>query len=128
MLTLLDGPLGTELDARGVSVALPLWSAGAIDSAPEVIAAIHREYAAGGATVHTANTFRTKRRAAGEEVFPLEFPKGVLLCKGPCDTGGSRTRKSILTSADCSAGIGSGSATASVTPRVVGGFGSEATG
>ena len=67
MITLLDGPLGTELAARGVSTQLPLWSAAAIDTAPEIIAQIHRDYAEAGATVHTANTFRTKRRTAGED-------------------------------------------------------------
>lgn len=61
-ITLLDGPMGTELSARGVSTETALWSAAAIDSAPQVIAAIHRDYAEAGATVHTANTFRTKRR------------------------------------------------------------------
>jgi S-methylmethionine-dependent homocysteine/selenocysteine methylase len=34
--------------------------------APDVVAAIHRDYAAAGAVVHTANTFRTTRRALGE--------------------------------------------------------------
>jgi len=66
MVTILDGPMGTELIARGVSIPEPLWSARAIETAPEVIAAIHRDYAAAGATVHTTNTFRTKRRSAGE--------------------------------------------------------------
>jgi S-methylmethionine-dependent homocysteine/selenocysteine methylase len=42
-----------------------MWSAAAIDSAPDRIEAIHREYARAGATVHTANTFRTTRRASG---------------------------------------------------------------
>jgi S-methylmethionine-dependent homocysteine/selenocysteine methylase len=65
-VVILDGPMGTELDARGVRTTLPLWSAHALDSAPEVVAAIHRDYAAAGATVHTANTFRTKRRTMGE--------------------------------------------------------------
>ena len=65
MITILDGPIGTELDARGVATTLPLWSASAIDEAPEVISAIHRDYAEAGATVHTANTFRTKRRTVG---------------------------------------------------------------
>ncbi len=59
MVTLLDGPVGTELARRGVPTPLPLWSAAAIRGAPEVLAAIHRDYAAAGATVHTANTFRT---------------------------------------------------------------------
>lgn len=61
-VVLLDGPLGTELERRGIETPAPGWSAYAIDCAPEIIAAIHRDYAAAGATVHTANTFRTKRR------------------------------------------------------------------
>ena len=64
---ILDGPVGTELWGRGVSTAGALWSGSAIDRAPEVLAAIHRDYAAAGATVHTAATFRTKRRSAGGE-------------------------------------------------------------
>lgn len=67
MITLLDGPLGTELNARGVATDLPLWSAAAIDKAADVIADIHRDYAAAGATIHTANTFRTKRRTVGDD-------------------------------------------------------------
>ncbi|MEM1067572.1 MAG: homocysteine S-methyltransferase family protein [Planctomycetota bacterium] len=66
MVTILDGPLGTELNRRGVSTDLPLWSAGAIESDPETVEAIHREYADAGATIHTANTFRTKRRTLGD--------------------------------------------------------------
>jgi S-methylmethionine-dependent homocysteine/selenocysteine methylase len=54
--------MGTELERRGIATPPPGWSAYAIDRAPDVIAAIHRDYAAAGATVHTANTFRTKRR------------------------------------------------------------------
>jgi S-methylmethionine-dependent homocysteine/selenocysteine methylase len=65
-LLLLDGPVGTELAARGYRTELPLWSAGAIERAPEVLASIHRDYASAGATVHTANTFRTKARQAGD--------------------------------------------------------------
>lgn len=65
-VVLLDGPMGTELARRGVSTKLPRWSASALVDAPEVVAAIHRDYAAAGATVHTANTFRTTARAMGE--------------------------------------------------------------
>ena len=32
----------------------------ALEGEPEVVAAIHRDYAAAGATVHTTNTFRTR--------------------------------------------------------------------
>ncbi len=54
--------MGTELLARGVSTPLPGWSAHALESAPDVIRAIHGDYAAAGAIVHTANTFRTRKR------------------------------------------------------------------
>ncbi len=39
----------------------------AIDQSPETISAIHRDYLEAGATVHTANTFRTKRRTVGDQ-------------------------------------------------------------
>src|SRR5579883_1481352 len=65
-LIVLDGPLGTELARRGVATPAPAWSAHALDVAPEVVAAIHRDYVAAGATVHTTNTFRTKRRSVGD--------------------------------------------------------------
>jgi S-methylmethionine-dependent homocysteine/selenocysteine methylase len=58
----LDGATGTELERRHVSTSLPLWSAHALVHAPEVVAAIHADYAAAGADILTANTFRTQRR------------------------------------------------------------------
>lgn len=64
-IQILDGPMGTELDRRGVPTPLPLWSAGANESAGEIVRAIHRDYARAGATLHTTNTFRTKRRTVG---------------------------------------------------------------
>lgn len=65
---LLDGPTGTELQRRGVDTDTPLWSATALRRHPEVLEAIHHDYAAAGAELHTANTFRTNPstlRAAG---------------------------------------------------------------
>jgi len=64
-ITILDGPMGTELAARGVPTPAPEWSAWALLHQPEVVAEIHAGYAAAGATVHTANTFRTKQRSLG---------------------------------------------------------------
>jgi S-methylmethionine-dependent homocysteine/selenocysteine methylase len=58
--------MGTELGRHGVALPSPQWSAFALEAAPETVALIHREYAAAGATVHTANTFRTKRRSVGD--------------------------------------------------------------
>lgn len=64
-MTLLDGAMGTELEARGIDTSGPAWSARALFTAPEEVAELHRAYARAGATVHTANTFRTTPRAFG---------------------------------------------------------------
>ncbi|MFT5686160.1 MAG: S-methylmethionine-dependent homocysteine/selenocysteine methylase [Myxococcota bacterium] len=66
-ITILDGPLGTALSDLGVPTPAPLWSAAALTTHPGVIADIHRAHVRAGATVHTANTFRTTRRAAGAD-------------------------------------------------------------
>jgi S-methylmethionine-dependent homocysteine/selenocysteine methylase len=73
---LLDGALGTELEARGFATPLPLWSARALLERPSLVAAIHREHAEAGAELLTANTFRTQRRTllrggAGERAAEL---------------------------------------------------------
>ncbi len=62
-MIVLDGAMGSELERRGVSTALPLWSAAALDAAPEMVERIHSEYLAAGAQVITTNTFRTNIRA-----------------------------------------------------------------
>jgi S-methylmethionine-dependent homocysteine/selenocysteine methylase len=59
---LLDGAVGSELDRRGVDVSLPLWSARALLEAPSELLTVHREYAAAGADILTADTFRVQRR------------------------------------------------------------------
>jgi S-methylmethionine-dependent homocysteine/selenocysteine methylase len=58
----LDGATGTELERRGIPADLPLWSAAALDGAPDVVTAIHREYIEAGADIIAANTFRTNVR------------------------------------------------------------------
>ncbi|MGH7680972.1 MAG: homocysteine S-methyltransferase family protein, partial [Candidatus Eiseniibacteriota bacterium] len=62
-IVLLDGALGTELERRGVSTRLPLWSAHAVWDAPDRVREIHEEYARAGADILTAATFRTTPRA-----------------------------------------------------------------
>jgi S-methylmethionine-dependent homocysteine/selenocysteine methylase len=59
---ILDGATGTELERRGVATRLPLWSARALDSDPELVRQIHADYVASGVDAITANTFRTQRR------------------------------------------------------------------
>ncbi len=58
----LDGATGTELERRGVRTSLPLWSAAALIDRPELVGAIHADYAAAGADILVANTFRTNPR------------------------------------------------------------------
>ncbi len=59
---LLDGALGTELERRGLSAALPLWSTHALLRDPATVERVHADYVAAGAEMLTANTFRTQRR------------------------------------------------------------------
>lgn len=40
---ILDGAMGTELDARGVPTPAALWGVQALLGAPAVVVAIHRE-------------------------------------------------------------------------------------
>ncbi len=79
-ITVLDGPVGTELAARGVPTPLPGWSVHAIRNHPEVLAAIHRDHALAGATVHTANTFRTRPATAGPAWRTLAV-QAVRICR-----------------------------------------------
>lgn len=62
---ILDGAIGTELIARGVPLDGPDWSARAITRAPQTLARVHADYARAGATLHTANTFRTQPHVLG---------------------------------------------------------------
>ena len=67
---LLDAAMGTDLDRRGVTTTLPLWSAVGLLDAPGTVLRIHVENLAAGADVVTTNTFRTTGRtlrAAGRD-------------------------------------------------------------
>ena len=99
MITTLDGPMGTELAARGVPTPLPAWSAGALDSHPDVVADIHRAYAAAGATVHTTNTFRTQRRLFPERWAELAH-RAVRLTRDAVPAG-HRVAGSLAPLEDC---------------------------
>ncbi len=71
----LDGATGTELERRGIPAALPLWSAAALDSAPNVVTAIHREYIEAGADIIAANTFRTNVRTLARAGRTADGPR-----------------------------------------------------
>ncbi len=60
-ITLLDGGMGQELIHRAGGVATPLWSTQALLDDPDMVAAVHEDYAAAGATVATTNTYALHR-------------------------------------------------------------------
>jgi S-methylmethionine-dependent homocysteine/selenocysteine methylase len=99
VITVLDGPMGTELGARGVPTPPPTWSAAALRHAPDVVRAIHHDYVTAGAVVHTANTFRTSRRAAGER-WGVWTDEAVRLARAAA-LAGHRVAGSIAPLEDC---------------------------
>lgn len=58
-LTILDGGMGGELIARGITSGNGLWSAQALVEQPETVAAVHRDYIEAGARVIITNTYST---------------------------------------------------------------------
>lgn len=69
---ILDGATATELQRRGLEVKAPAWTNAALldEDGRAALLGIHRDYAAAGADILTANTFRLNRRslrAAGLE-------------------------------------------------------------
>ncbi len=99
MITLLDGPVGSLLPRWGVATDGPAWSAEALTVAPEVVGQIHKAYAAAGARVHTANTFRTKERQVGAAWQRLTR-KAVEIARGAVPLH-HRVAGSIAPLADC---------------------------
>ena len=99
MPLLLDGPMGTELARRGVDTSGDAWSASALATAPEIVGAIHRDYAAAGADIHTANTFRTTPRAAGPQWETL-LRTAVRIARENTPTS-ARVAGSLAPLADC---------------------------
>lgn len=99
-ITILDGPMGTELAARGVATPPPLWSAQALRDAPHLVAQIHRDYAQAGADVLTTNTFRTQPRLLPDDWARLARLAVELAQQAACATG-ARVAGSIAPVEDC---------------------------
>jgi S-methylmethionine-dependent homocysteine/selenocysteine methylase len=95
---LLDGPMGSELTRRGLDLPAPAWSAVALDAALDAVAAVHRAYVDAGATVHTANTFRTRRRSVGPRWEELAR-RAVRIARG--SVGALRVAGSLGPLEDC---------------------------
>jgi len=102
-ITLLDGPLGSELERRGLPLPAPAWSARAVFERPDLVSAIHADYAAAGADVHTAATFRTTPRALRGTPWEGRWEEGlqraVALCREAAGRG--RVAGSLAPLEDC---------------------------
>lgn len=100
-MIVLDGPVGTELSARGVATPAPAWSSAALgDAASErVLAAIHADYAAAGAVVHTACTFRAQPRV-WPEGWRERLGRAVAIARAAVPTG-HRVAGSLAPIEDC---------------------------
>jgi S-methylmethionine-dependent homocysteine/selenocysteine methylase len=98
-LTLLDGPMGSELTRRGADTSLPLWSARALRDAPDLVRAIHEDYARLGVDVHRANTFRARRRTAGDAWEALA--REAVRCARAAALPGQRVAGSLGPLEDC---------------------------
>jgi S-methylmethionine-dependent homocysteine/selenocysteine methylase len=101
-MIVLDGPMGTELAARGVATPPSSWSAEAITTAPDVVRAIHAEYAENGAEVHRANTFRVQKRIFGEALEETAAQAVILAREGILRTRrAGRVAGSVAPVRDC---------------------------
>ena len=102
---MLSGAFGTELQRRGVSTPLPLWSAQALFDGPETVGHVHADYVAAGADVLTANTFRADRRTlskAGRRTRARDLVKAaVRLAREAAGEAGVAVAGSIGPLEDC---------------------------
>lgn len=70
-ITLLDGGMGQELVHRAGDQPTPLWSTQVMVDHPGMVAGVHRDFAAAGATVATTNTYAIHRdRLVGTPLAP----------------------------------------------------------
>lgn len=82
-IVLMNGGTGSEITARGVKTTLPLWSAQALFTHPDVVKQIHRDYIDAGAQIVVTNTFRTTKRTFKKAgLTDYQAKKAVMLaCK-----------------------------------------------
>ena len=90
-MILLDGPMGSELSRRGLDTTGALWSARALIEVPDIVREVHASYARAGATHHRTNTFRARRRTAGDEWERLARLAVRLAVAGSAEGGTART-------------------------------------
>ncbi|WP_411889045.1 homocysteine S-methyltransferase family protein [Yoonia sp. SDW83-1] len=87
-ITLMDGGMGQELIHRAGDAPTPLWSTQVMVDHPGMVADVHRDYVAAGASVHVTNTYAIHRdRLAGsglEEQFAALHMAAVAETRTAC--------------------------------------------
>lgn len=74
----LDGGLGTELEARGADLRDPLWSARALLDAPDLIRAVHASYFEAGADVAISASFQASFEGFAARGLDADASEGLL--------------------------------------------------
>jgi|FEC22Drversion2_1045045.scaffolds.fasta_scaffold00458_26 S-methylmethionine-dependent homocysteine/selenocysteine methylase len=64
---LLDGGTGRELLRRGVPILTEIWSATALDLAPDIVRQVHEDFITAGADIITTNTYGIARERMAHE-------------------------------------------------------------
>ncbi len=72
-IVLLDGGMGQELVHRAGDRPTPLWSTQVMMEHPGLVAQVHRDFTAAGATVATTNTYAIHRDRLNGTEFEAEF-------------------------------------------------------
>lgn len=97
-ITLLDGGMGQELIHRAGDAPTPLWSTQVMVDHPGMVADVHRDYVAAGASVHVTNTYAIHRdRLAGtglEDEFTTLHRAAITEARAAC-AGHGRVAGSI---------------------------------
>lgn len=78
-IIIMDGGTGSEIAARGIKTTLPLWSAEALLTHPEIVKQIHRDYINSGARIIITNTFRTTGRTFKKANLENQAQKTTIL-------------------------------------------------
>ncbi len=71
-LHVLDGGMATELERKGFNLDGPLWSAHVLESSPEAIAAVHRDYLEAGADCLLTASYQVSAEGFEKIGLPLE--------------------------------------------------------
>ena len=102
--TLLDGPMGSALEARGIALPAPLWTAAAVIEHGDAVVDVHRSYAALGVDVHTAASFRTTARSLADSPWAPRWRevlgRALTLCRAGAGAG-ARVAGSMAPLEDC---------------------------